>query len=48
MINPRCACAGDYSSQVSYRIFGGGGEGGEKFVGPCHSIMHEYETIQIF
>ena len=21
--------------------------GGKKFVGHCHSIMHEYETIQV-
>ena len=29
--------------KVSY-VFGGG----KKFVGHCHSVMHEYETIQIF
>ena len=35
--------------RVSYRIFGGGGDGGgggggggKKFVGHCHSIMHEF------
>ena len=22
--------------------------GGKKFVGHCHSVIHEYETIQIF
>ena len=26
----------------------GGGGGGKKFVRHCHSVMHEYETIQIF
>ena len=28
--------------------FSGGERGGKKFVGDCHSVMHEYETIQIF
>ena len=32
--------------RVSYRLFWW--KGGEKFVGHCHSVMHEYETIQIF
>ena len=27
---------------------GGGGGGGKKFVGHCHSVIHEFETIQIF
>ena len=33
-------------TRVSYRIFWWGVEGGKKFVGHCHSVIHEYETIR--
>ena len=41
MIAHTCTCACMHKQGVSHRIFGGG----KRFVGHCHSIMHEYETI---